>query len=224
MGPPAAAGRWYPVPDREQNATRRLHAVSQQLLARHGVLTRPAAAAERVTGGYAAVYPVLKAMEESGRARRGYYVEGLGGAQFALPGAVDRLRALSERPREPEALVLAATDPAQPYGAALPWPDRPGDEGPKHRPGRKAGAVVVTVEGSPVLYVERGGRTVLSFTEDHDELERAALALSLAVKEGIVGGLTVERADGAGVFDSPLAEVLAGAGFTLSPRGLRLRG
>ncbi len=221
MGPPAAAGRWYPVPDREENATRRLHAQARQLLARHGVLTRPAAAAERVTGGYAAVYPVLKAMEESGRARRGYYVEGLGGAQFALPGAVDRLRALTERPREPEALVLSACDPAQAYGAALAWPDRPGEG---HRPGRKAGAVVVLVDGSPVLYVERGGRTVLSFTEEHDELERAAEALSLAVKEGIVGGLTVERADGAGVFDSPLAEVLAGAGFSLSPRGLRLRG
>jgi ATP-dependent Lhr-like helicase len=221
MGPPAAAGRWYPVPDREENATRRLHAQAQQLLARHGVLTRPAAAAERVTGGYAAVYPVLKAMEESGRARRGYYVEGLGGAQFALPGAVDRLRALTERPREPETLVLSACDPAQAYGAALAWPDRSGEG---HRPGRKAGAVVVLVDGSPVLYVERGGRTVLSFTEDHGELERAAEALSLAVKEGVVGGLTVERADGAAVFDSPLAEVLARAGFSLSPRGLRLRG
>jgi ATP-dependent Lhr-like helicase len=221
MGPPAAAGRWYPVPDREENATRRLHAQAQQLLARHGVLTRPAAAAEKVAGGFAAVYPVLKAMEESGRARRGYYVEGLGGAQFALPGAVDRLRAVADQPRERETLVLSACDPAQPYGAALPWPDRAGEG---HRPGRKAGAVVVLVSGAAVLYVERGGRTVLSFTEDGDDLESGAEALSLAVKEGIVAGLTVERADGAGVFDSPLAEVLAGAGFSLSPRGLRLRG
>jgi ATP-dependent Lhr-like helicase len=221
MGPPAAAGRWYPVPEHESEVTRRLHAQAQQLLVRHGVLTRPAAAAEKVSGGFAAVYPVLKAMEESGRARRGYYVEGLGGAQFALPGAVDRLRALTERPRERETLVLSACDPAQPYGAALPWPERSGEG---HRPGRKSGAIVVLVSGEPVLYVERGGRTVLSFTEVTEELESAAEALSLAVKEGIVAGLTVERADGAGVFDSPLAEVLAGAGFSLSPRGLRLRG
>ncbi|HEX9377298.1 MAG TPA: DEAD/DEAH box helicase [Actinomycetota bacterium] len=237
MGPPAAAGRWSPVPDREPNATRRMHATAEQLLARHGIVTRPAVAAERVGGGFAAVYPVLKAMEESGRCRRGYYVEGLGGAQFALPGAVDRMRALAERPKEPETLVLSACDPAQPYGAALGWPDRPGrsDAGPArgdgtggdrpgHRPGRKAGAVAVLVDGVPALYVEKGGRTVLSFTEDPVWLQAAAEALALAVKDGLVAGLTVERADGAGVFDSPLADVLAGAGFSLSPRGLRLRG
>jgi ATP-dependent helicase Lhr and Lhr-like helicase len=227
MGPPAAAGRWSPVPDREPEPTRRLHATAEQLLARHGVLTRPAVAGERVAGGFAAVYPVLQAMEESGRCRRGYYVEGLGGAQFALPGAVDRLRGYAEAPRERGTIVLSACDPAQPYGAALPWPERPGrgdPERPGHRPGRKAGAVVVLVDGPPALYVEKGGRTVLSFTEDGAELEAAADALSLAVKDGLVGGLTVERADGAGVFDSPLAEVLAGAGFSLSPRGLRLRG
>jgi ATP-dependent helicase Lhr and Lhr-like helicase len=220
MGPPAAAGRWSLLPEREANATVRLHAIAERLLARHGVLTRPAVGAERVTGGFAAVYPVLKAMEEAGRARRGYYVEGLGGAQFALPGAVDRLRALAEPPKERETLVLSACDPAQPYGAALAWPDRP--EG--HRPGRKAGAVVVLVNGTLALYVERGGRTVLSFTDEAGELEAATEALSLSVREGLVAGLTVERADGAGVFDSPLAEVLAGAGFSLSPRGLRLRG
>jgi ATP-dependent helicase Lhr and Lhr-like helicase len=227
LGPPTAAGRWTLLAERVASPTVRLHAATEQLLTRHGVLTRPAVAAEHLPGGFAGVYPVLKAMEEAGRVRRGYFVEGLGGAQFAVAGAVDRMRAMAEPAKEPETLVLAATDPANPYGGALAWPapERPGlEDRPSHRPGRKAGAVVVLVDGRLVLYVERGGRAVLTFADDRPALQSAVDALVLGVREGFVGGLSVERADGRGVFDTPLAELLAASGFAMSPRGLRLRG
>jgi ATP-dependent Lhr-like helicase len=255
-GPPTVSGRWSLLPGRgvllpgqgalaaaspgEGDQTVRAHALALTLLERHGVLTRGAVAAERITGGFAAVYPVLRAMEEAGQCRRGYFVEGLGGAQFALPGAVDRMRALdpgtvrgdgSPRdrrvpggPSPASALVLAAADPAQPYGAALPWPDRPGETPASHRPGRKAGALTVLVDGSLILYVERGGRTLLSWTDEAEVLAPAAAALAAAVRAGALGRLTVERADGerAGG-DSPLTQALEAAGFRPSPRGLRLR-
>jgi ATP-dependent Lhr-like helicase len=181
---------------------------------------------ERVTGGFSGVYRVLRAMEESGQVVRGYVVEGLGAAQFAARGAVDRLRALS-RPagldpgQPPTAVVLAAADPAQPYGAALSWPDAIGDT--KHRPGRKAGGLVVLVDGSPALYVERGGRSLLSFTEDDVALRASADALARAVHDGWLGELAVQRADGETVAASGLAEVLRAAGFRATPKGLRLR-
>jgi ATP-dependent Lhr-like helicase len=236
-GPPTVSGRWSLLPSRhDADPTQRAHALALTLLERHGVLTRGAVAAERIAGGFAAVYPVLRAMEEAGQCRRGYFVEGLGGAQFALPGAVDRMRALADPgaaglgrpPRQghsPErALVLAAADPAQPYGAALPWPDRPGETATSHRPGRKAGALTVLVEGSLALYVERGGRTLLSWTDDPERLAASAAALAAAVRDGALGRLTVERADGerAGG-DSPLTQALEAAGFRPTPRGLRLR-
>ncbi|WP_425549636.1 Lhr family helicase, partial [Actinomadura keratinilytica] len=234
-GPPTVAGRWWPLPEREADATRRSHALADALLERYGVVIRGAVAAERSPGGFAAVYPVLRAFEESGRCRRGYFVEGLGAAQFALPGAVDRLRAL--RPREPadpwqtpapqdgeRALVLAAADPANPYGAALPWPGRDEEVAGGHKPGRKAGALVVLVEGRLVLYVERGGRTLLTWSDDPRVLQPAVDALALAVREGALGKLTVERADGASIGRSPLAAALEAAGFHPTPRGLRLRG
>jgi ATP-dependent Lhr-like helicase len=221
--PAAAAGRWGLLPPREPDATRRAHAVASQLLARHGVLTRGAVIGERIPGGFAAVYPVLKAMEESGRCRRGYFVEGLGGAQFALPGAVDRLRAMHASSRERETTVLAAADPANPFGAAVAWPERDAERA-GHRPGRKAGAVVVLVDGSLVVYVERGGRTMLTYSEDPATLQPAIDALALAVRDGLLGRVTVERADGEGVFATPLASALAQAGFRPSTRGLRLRG
>ncbi len=233
LGPPAGAGRWSLVPERSSDATRRLHAAAEQLLERHGVVTRGAVVAERIPGGFAGVYAVLKAMEESGRCRRGYFVDGLGGAQFAVPGAVDRMRALegpAERDPHPQTLVLAAADPANPYGAALAWPDRAvGADGnladrPGHRPGRKAGAVVVLVDGALVLYVERGGRTLLTFDDHPDHLRRAADALALAVRDGALGRMAVERADGETVFDSPLAQALTEAGFRPTARGLRILG
>jgi ATP-dependent Lhr-like helicase len=199
-----------------------MHAVAEQLLGRHGIVTRGAVAAEHVPGGFAGVYQVLRVFEEAARCRRGYFVDGLGGAQFAAPGAVDRMRGLAEPPKQPRTEVLAAADPANPYGAALPWPDRDGERA-GHRPGRKAGAVVVLVDGRLVLYVERGGRTLLTFADDAGALQPAVDALALAVREGALGRITVERADGGDVFDTPLARALADAGFRPSTRGLRLR-
>jgi ATP-dependent Lhr-like helicase len=237
-GPPTVAGRWWPLPARETTATLRSHALAEALLERYGIVIRGAVAAERVPGGFSAVYPVLRAFEETGRCRRGYFVEGLGAAQFALPGAVDRLRALRptaappddisalwETPSKPgvRALVLAAADPANPYGAALPWPGRDDEVAGGHKPGRKAGALVVLIEGRLVLYVERGGRTLLTWDDDPQLLQPAVDALALAVREGALGKLTVERADGEAINDSPLAAALESAGFHPTPRGLRLR-
>ncbi|MFI6325860.1 ATP-dependent helicase [Nonomuraea sp. NPDC050556] len=284
-GPPTVAGRWWLLPSPAVDGTLRAQAQAEVLLERHGVVTRGAVMSERLPGGFAAVYQVLRAYEESGRCRRGYFVEGLGGAQFALPGAVDRMRALSptplggtepssapfagaagsqgglplggdasasrsgapyeERPdgggpsfrggspyggrpeasgsrgrSGPRAIVLAAADPANPFGAALPWPVHPGELG--HKPGRKAGALVVLVDGRLVLYVERGGKTLLSFA-DEDALQPAVDALALAVRDGALGKLTVERADGTSITDSPLGAALEAAGFHPTPRGLRLR-
>ena len=222
-GPPTVSGRWSLLPAPGGDPTMRAHALATTLLDRYGVLTRGAVAAERIPGGFSAVYPVLRAMEESGQCRRGYFVEGLGAAQFALPGAVDRMRAVAKDMSSEQTVVLPAADPAQPYGAALPWPERPGDVAGGHRPGRKAGALVVLSGGALVLYVERGGKTLLSWSDDPGVLAPAAAALASAVRGGALGRLTVERADGGGVHDSPLAQALESAGFRPTPRGLRLR-
>ncbi|WP_285751417.1 ATP-dependent helicase [Lentzea sp. NBRC 105346] len=225
-GPPTVAGRWSLAIIPAEDPTRRAHARAESFLERHGVLTRGALDTERVTGGFSGVYRVLRAMEESGQVVRGYVVEGLGAAQFAARGAVDRLRALSrppgqEHPGDPDAVVLAAADPAQPYGAALPWPV-PTGEG-KHRPARKAGALTVLVDGVATLYVERGGKSLLSFTDDEPTLRAAAHALSRAVRDGWLGQLAVQRADGEVALTSRLATVLQEAGFRATPKGLRLR-
>ena len=251
-GPPTAAGRWSLLPQIEPDVTLRSYAAAEVLLDRYGVVTRGSVVAEGVSGGFAGVYRVLAAAEESGRVRRGYFVEGLGAAQFATAGAVDRLRAQSRplpdgpsisggRRDSAPSVVLAASDPANPYGAALGWPTRDADlrdepvgtelvgtrPGPRsgHKPGRKAGALVVLVDGALTLYVERGGKTLLSWTDDPALLQSAADALALAVREGALGRLTVEKADGDPVLgsDHPLAAALAGAGFHATPRGLRLR-
>jgi ATP-dependent Lhr-like helicase len=229
-GPPVVAGRWSRLPERARDATRRTHAMAEALLDRHGLLTRGAVAAEQVPGGFSAVYRVLRAFEEAGHARQGYFVAGLGAAQFGTVGAIDRLRSYSgDKPKaQPQrALVLAATDPANPYGAALGWPDRPERSdsagASAHRPGRKAGALVVLVDGKLAIYVERGGRSLLSWSDDPGILQPAADALALAVRDGVLGRLAVERADGLGVLDSPLAEALESAGFRATPRGLRMR-
>ena len=247
-GPPTVSGRWSRLPERDHDTTRRTHALAEALLDRHGVVTRGAVVAERAPGGFSAVYTVLKAFEEAGRVRRGYFVEGLGAAQFAAPGAVDRMRALAaakpagdtplwetpvpggwdahtsrqrQRRDEARAVVLAATDPANPYGAALPWPEREAEGG--HKPARKAGALVVLVDGTLVLYVERGGKTLLSFSSDDSCLPPAVDALALAVRDGALGKLTVTKADGEAALTSPLGLALEAAGFRPTPRGLRLR-
>ncbi|GAA2042285.1 ATP-dependent helicase [Catenulispora yoronensis] len=267
---PSGAGRWSRLEPRVADPTRRAHLLGEVLLDRYGVVTRGSVMNERIPGGYAGVYSVLSAYEEAGRSRRGYFVEGLGAAQFAAEGAVDRLRALAatlenleshereaaapaltsdvhklmgvphdytpHRPaKTPEhigALVLAATDPANAYGAALPWPARPVNEDgvlpTAHKPGRKAGALVVLVNGALTLYVERGGRTLLSWTDDPATLQSAADALALTVRDGWLGKLTVSKTDGEDVLNtgrnSALTQALAAAGFRSTPSGLRLRG
>ncbi|MBO9523923.1 MAG: ATP-dependent helicase [Nocardioidaceae bacterium] len=219
------AGRWFALPDIEADATRRAHAAAEGLLDRHGVVTRGAVMAERVPGGFASSYRVLAKFEETGRCRRGYFVEGLGAAQFGTAGAVDRLRSYQRTtpPEKLEAVTLAATDPANPYGAALPWPVLDGG----HRPGRKAGALVVLVEGELALYVERGGRTLLTFGEDPDVTAAAIGGLGDAVRRGTLGKLTVEKADGANVLGADSETIRAAletAGFIATSKGLRLRG
>ncbi|MET7853172.1 ATP-dependent helicase [Streptomyces avermitilis] len=330
-GPPTVAGRWSLLPALEPDTTVRAHALARTLLDRHGVVTRGAVAAEGVEGGFSATYRVLSVFEESGQARRGYVVEGLGAAQFAMDGAVDRLRAAAnarERdetlpgpghsdgfaggaaprfdaarpfapaaapgsgdgvldrldpqfdsdltdftdlsdpfdtqpaaglpkaqpgpglpraqagPRSPygqglppnrtrstsapRAVVLAAADPANAYGAALPWPEPPTGAG--HKPGRKAGSLVVLVDGELALYMERGGKTLLGWPSDPDakatddpRLLAAAEALSASARAGALGTVTVERVNGTSALTSPFGTVLEGAGFIATPRGLRLR-
>ncbi|WP_456154164.1 Lhr family ATP-dependent helicase, partial [Streptomyces kebangsaanensis] len=320
-GPPTVAGRWSLLPVRDPDPTVRAHALARALLDRHGVVTRGAVSAEGVEGGFSAVYRILSAFEESGQARRGYVVEGLGAAQFAMDGAVDRLRAVagarerdaglpgessrgggpdgsgsldgpplpggfeagfpaagpggefdwldSDRsapgeyvsPRDlappghggprgvgrslpygsgfgdrrartasadPRALVLAAADPANAYGAALPWPEPPTGAG--HKPGRKAGSLVVLVDGELTLYMERGGKTLLAWPAapdgaagDDPRLRVAAGALAAAARAGSLGTVTVERVNGASALTSPTGTLLEEAGFIATPRGLRLR-
>ncbi|MCW2815784.1 MAG: dependent helicase, Lhr family, partial [Nocardioides sp.] len=226
-GPPETAGRWSVLPEIDPDPTRRAKATAERLLERHGVVIRGAVVSERVPGGFAAVYKVLSAFEDSGRCRRGYFVDGLGAAQFGTAGSIDRLRTFSEVPTDtkPTATALAATDPANPYGAALPWPDSGGG----HRPGRKAGAIVVLVDGRLVLYIERGGRTLLTWADEEGEVDvltPAAHALAETVRRGALGRLTVEKADGEAILgggSTPLRTALDDAGFLTTPQGLRLR-
>jgi ATP-dependent Lhr-like helicase len=320
-GPPTVAGRWSLLPTADPDPTVRAHALARTLLDRHGVVTRGAVAAEGVEGGFSAVYRILSAFEESGQARRGYVVEGLGAAQFAMDGAVDRLRAAAnardrgDAPPDPyagppgppadpttdlsaawdpsgttatgphavpdfppdyppgpvpdfppdfaehdawpapghpgpglgsgrsprrrraasRAVVLAAADPANAYGAALPWPDSPTGAG--HKPGRKAGSLVVLVDGELTLYMERGGKTLLAWPASEGDagaltaadmaedsrLPAAAEALADAAKAGSLGTITVERINGSAALTSPFSSLLETAGFHATPRGLRLR-
>jgi ATP-dependent Lhr-like helicase len=226
LGPPAGAGRWSlvaPLLDPRPEPTAAAHALALQLLERHGIVTRESVRAEGVPGGFAGVYPVLRALEEAGRARRGWFVAGMGGAQFASPGAVDRLRAFREpKPDESRALVLAATDPAQPYGAAIPWPDHPG------RPARAAGAFVVMLDGAAVAYLERGGRSMLTFaitptTSEGDDPTLWLEALVAAHKEGRIAKIALERIDDQPARHAPLADRLRAVGFSDGYRGLTLR-
>ncbi|MER5460658.1 ATP-dependent helicase [Streptomyces sp. NPDC002668] len=228
-GPPTVSGRWSLLPATEPDPTHRAHALARTLLDRHGVVTRGAVAAEGVEGGFSATYRILSAFEDSGQARRGYVVEGLGAAQFAMDGAVDRLRAAAtardrtDEQTAPRAVVLAAADPANAYGAALPWPEPPTGAG--HKPGRKAGSLVVLVDGELTLYLERGGKTLLAWATDPDAaaLHAACEALANAARAGALGTVTVERANGSPALTSPLARALETAGFHATPRGLRLR-
>jgi ATP-dependent Lhr-like helicase len=211
------------------------------MLERHGVLTREAVASEEIAGGFSGVYPVLRAMEESGRIRRGYFVDGLGAAQFALPGAVDRLRSLREMRDErgaagtlgadrrpagsggPAVHLLAAADPANPYGAALQWPRR--GESDRRPLQRAAGAYVVLVDGAAVLYLERGGHSLQSLpASDDGDMARSALsALSRLVEDGRLRELVLARVDGEPVAASVWRPLLEEAGFVPGYRGFVLR-
>ncbi|GAA4660852.1 DNA glycosylase AlkZ-like family protein [Arthrobacter cryoconiti] len=229
--PPQGAGRWSALPaafgpestEPSTHTTVRSHALAELFLDRYGVITRGSVMNQGVPGGFALMYKVLARLEESGKCRRGYFIEHLGAAQFAVSATVDRLRTFSEdatlNPRPPQALALAATDPANPYGAALGWP--PLDSG--HRPGRKVGALVVMVDGALVLYVERGGKTLLCFSEDEAAISLAAQALVKIVQRGAVDKLAIAKVNGAGILDTPLSAALLAAGAYSTPQGVRIR-
>ena len=217
IGPPAGAGRWSLVEsliDPRPDATIATHARALQMAERYGVLTREAALGEGSEGGFAGLYPMLKLLEERGQMRRGYFVAGLGAAQFALPGAVDRLR--SPRDADHQPLVLAATDPANPFGASLAWPDSSG------RPARAAGAFVVLDQGHLVAYLERGGRSILTFPETAQN-QRWAEALTTLVKDGRLRSLEITRIDAVPARESAHHPALLAAGFVGGYRGLIYR-
>ena len=214
----AIAGRWSLTAALLANAPAegpRLRAQSELMLERYGIVTRETVLAEGVPGGFSSLYGELSNLEILGTARRGYFVEGLGGAQFALAGAVERLRALPERERE--YLILAATDPAQPYGAALRWPKRA--EG--RRPARTPGAFVLLRDGNPVVYVERGGKGIVRLVElEGEELVEAISQLAEAAREAVIPKLGIERVDGEPVIGSGLEDQIIAAGFSRQPRKL----
>ncbi|MGK4004570.1 DEAD/DEAH box helicase [Sorangium sp. So ce1036] len=251
IGPPGSEGRWSLLapPGGEAGApgaaagepgaagapgeTERRAALARALLARHGVLTREAAAAEGLAGGFSAVYDVLRAMEEAGQARRGYFIAGLGAAQFAVPGADDRLRACREPSDEPRTLVLAATDPANPWGSALRWPElapRAGDDGagasPRGpvRPQRAAGALVILRDGRLLAWMGRTERSLITFLPGAEPERGAAIraiasALAALIHEGRRRAVLVATIDGEPAHASPLSSALAAAGFTSGAHG-----
>ncbi len=218
----------------ESDPSVRRRALGELLLERYGIVTREQVLAEGIPGGFSAIYAELSQLETLGVARRGYFLEGLGGAQFALPGAVERLRArggasgASGGPGIEHAapLVLAAVDPAQPYGAALPWPKRPGDEDESRggrRPARVAGAYVVLVGGDPVVYLERGGRALQTLVATGDaRIEGALSALVDHVRNGAIKRVALEKVDGESAMTSPLGPALLALGFQEGPRRLTL--
>jgi ATP-dependent helicase Lhr and Lhr-like helicase len=218
LGATATAGRWSRTERLFSGAPDR-RALAELLLERQGIVTRDGVRGEGIPGGYGAVYADLRALETLGLCRRGYFVEGLGGAQFALGGAVERIRELRERGDDADTLVLAAADPAQPYGAALPWPKRAGA-----RAARVAGAYVVSLGGEPVLYVERGGRSLVPLRDPDESWLRPALAALVAhVRGGGAKRLAVERFDGEPVAESDAMPLLVEAGFLAGPRRAVLR-
>ncbi|MCK0440039.1 ATP-dependent helicase [Gordonia alkaliphila] len=218
--PPLVGGRWVRLERAALDPTTLAAATCEILLDRYGVVTKGAVTTEEVPGGFARIYKALSVFEDSGQARRGYFIDGLGGAQFAAGHTVDTLRAAAVVPREQQdtAHVLAATDPANPYGAALPWPTA--DTG--HRPGRKPGALVVLVDGALAVFVERGGKRILTCTDRTDQLEAAAAALTDAVRRGRLPRIRIDTIDAEPALRTPLGALLSEQGFATTPRGLRM--
>lgn len=230
---PDVAGRWAAsVSGHGVDATSRSVAHGEAWLDRYGVVTRGSVVAEDVLGGFALAYKVLSGFEESGKAMRGYVIEGLGAAQFSTPAVIDRLRGLADSPdvtgwpsgtQEPQTYLLAAADPANPYGAALPWPETEGS------PTRAAGALVVLVDGLPVAHLTRGGKTLTTFPvtagiDDGEVVGYIVAALTEAVASGRLSPLTIEKANGASVFETPLANQLREQGAGITPKGVRISG
>ena len=220
--PPAIGGRWSLLATPEPDPTLRATAAASLLLDRYGVVTRGSVQAEGLPGGFAQAYRVLAGFEQAGHCRRGYVIEKLGAAQFAASATVDRLREFAGLPDPPplHAVTLAATDPANPYGAALPWPAL---EGVTHRPGRKAGGLVALIDGGLALYLERGGKSALAFTEDEARLAAAAVDLVATARARHLATLTIEQVNGVFVYGTAVGRALRDAGFVESPRGLTLR-
>jgi ATP-dependent Lhr-like helicase len=220
--PPAIGGRWSLLPAAEPEPALRATAAASLLLDRYGVVTRGSVQSEGVPGGFAQVYRILAGFEEAGHCRRGYVIEKLGAAQFAASTTVDRLREFAglPDPAPRRAVTLAATDPANPYGAALAWPAL---EGVSHRPGRKAGALVVLVDGELTLYLERGGKSALAFTGDEGAVASATRDLAATARARRLDTLTIEQVNGAFVHGTGWGRALRDAGFVESPRGLTLR-
>jgi ATP-dependent helicase Lhr and Lhr-like helicase len=222
IAPPSTQGRWSLVPSATANDTLRANALAQQLLARYGVVTREAPALENIFGGFSAVYPVLRAMEDAGRIRRGYFVAGLGATQFAGPGAIDLLRSLRDEPEKPETVMLAATDPANPYGAIVRWPESP------LTMSRSVGAHVILVNGLMACYVSRGEKQLLLFLPD-DEPVRSSVAREVArqlawlVHDGTRRALLIAEINDEPASRSPLAPFLAEQGFGTTGLGYQLR-
>jgi ATP-dependent Lhr-like helicase len=251
-GPPSASGRWALLETAEGETTVRAKSTAELMLERHAVVTRGAVVSEGIRGGFALTYRVLSGFEETGRARRGYFIDGLGAAQFATGATVDRLRGFTRDPDaapELRAITLAATDPANPYGAALGWPGLGGeaagsdagdaaglsdenldaapataaaDAPKKHRPGRKAGAVVVMVDGHLALYLERGGKSLLAFDLEPAVVDAATRSLTSTLR-GTLPKLRIEKVNGDFAVGTPVGKALVEAGFVATPQGLRLR-
>ncbi|GAA1424547.1 ATP-dependent helicase [Agrococcus citreus] len=215
---PLLAGRWLLASSPAGSPTELAAATADALLARYGVVTRGSVMAEDVPGGFHGVYQVLKAFEEAGHTRRGYFVDGLGAAQFADAPVVDALRARQSSGPSDAVATVSTVDPANPFGATLPWPEARGD----HKPTRRVGALTTIAGGRPVLHLERGGKSLLTFIDDEDALVRALESLADAVAR--LGGRrrVLEQVDGRSSLDADLAPILERAGLRRTPRGYRI--
>jgi ATP-dependent Lhr-like helicase len=233
LAPPTAEGRWSLIGERigtVVSPTEAATALAQQLLSRYGILTREVAAAENIFGGFSAVYNVLRAMEDAGRIRRGYFASEVGATQFALPAALDLLRSLKDNPDTPEVVVLSATDPANPYGTILKWPESGlGDADRGRGPTRTVGSVVVLVNGALAAYISRGARQLTAFIPE-DEPVRSTVSRALAAKLAQLGrgedgrmALLIAEINGLPAVEHPLASHLVDAGFSPSAMGFQIR-